>query len=84
MAINDFIGDITIDSKTREVPVADTIVDAIVDQFISRSLVGKKKYGTNLDRQDLSLSEWLEHSIQEHMDSILYLKKIKQLIDGKK
>lgn len=71
------------DHQTRSVPIADSIVDSIVDQFISRSVVGKTKYGTDLDRQDLSLSDWLEHSIQEHMDSILYLKKIKQIIDGK-
>lgn len=83
MAKNDFIGDFTVDTNTRSISKTDSIVDAIVDQFISRSKVGKEKYGTDLDRKDLSLSDWLEHCIQEHMDSILYLKKIKQIIDGK-
>jgi hypothetical protein len=39
--------------------------------------MGKKKYGTDLDRTDLSLVEWIEHAKQEHMDAILYLEKIK-------
>ncbi len=34
-----------------------------------------QKYGTDLDRNDLELEEWLEHSIQEKMDDILYIQK---------
>jgi len=86
MAITDFKEDSVIYTKenSRTVVKADSIVDSIVDQFIDRSRVGKAKYNTDLDRTDLSLAEWLEHAIQEHMDSILYLKKIKTLIEGKK
>ena len=84
MASRDFRDDSIIydESNSRTVLKADSIVDDIVDQFIDRSRVGKLKYGVTLDRADLSLSEWLEHAIQEHMDAILYLKKIKTLIDG--
>lgn len=56
----------------------DSIVASIIKQFEDRSAVGKKKYGTDLDRQDLSLLEWVEHAKQEHMDAILYLEKLKQ------
>lgn len=70
--------------NTRQVLKTDSIVDSIIDQFIDRSRVGKSKYNTDLDRTDLSLSEWLQHAIEEHMDAILYLKKIKSTIDGKK
>ena len=56
----------------------DSIVASIIKQFEERSAVGKKKYGTDLDRQDLSLLEWIEHAKQEHMDAILYLEKLKQ------
>ena len=86
MANKDFSGDSIIYTKSnsRTVPKADSIVDSIVDQFIDRSRIGKLKYNTDLDRTDLSLAEWLEHAIQEHMDSILYLKKIKTIIEGQK
>lgn len=72
------------DKNSRIVPVADSIVDSIVDKFIDRSRVGTNKYGTNLDREDFSLEQWLDHAIEEHMDAILYLQKIKTVITGKK
>ena len=56
----------------------DSIVASIIKQFEDRSTVGKKKYGIDLDRQDLSLLDWIEHAKQEHMDAILYLEKLKQ------
>ena len=56
----------------------DSIVASIIKQFEDRSVAGKKKYGTDLDRTDLSLVEWIEHAKQEHMDAILYLEKLKQ------
>ena len=56
----------------------DSIVTSIIKQFEERSVKGKEKYGTDLDRTNLSLLEWIEHAKQEHMDAILYLEKIKQ------
>ena len=56
----------------------DSIVTSIIKQFEERSAAGKTKYGTDLDRTDLSLLEWIEHAKQEHMDTILYLEKLKQ------
>ena len=41
------------------------------------------KYGTNLDRTDLSTLDWIQHAQEELMDGILYLEKMKQHIsDG--
>ena len=79
-------GDSVIYTKenTRNILKTDSIVDSIIDEFIDRSRAGKLKYNTDLDRTDLSLSQWLQHAIEEHMDAILYLKKIKSIIDGKK
>ena len=56
----------------------DSIVTSIIDQFEKRAVKGKEKYGVDLDRNDLTLLEWIEHAKQEHMDAILYLEKIKQ------
>ena len=71
-------------SNSRTVLKADSIVDSIVDKFIDRSRVGKAKYGVTLDREDWSLDQWIEAAIEEHMDAILYLQKIKTVIGGKK
>jgi hypothetical protein len=59
----------------REIKVTDSIVDSIIDKFIERATIGKQKYNTDLDRSDLSLEDWLEHSIQEKLDDILYMQK---------
>ncbi len=67
-----------------EVPTRlDSVVTTIIEQFKERSARGKAKYGVDLDRTDLSLLEWIEHAKQEHMDAILYLEKIKQIVSGK-
>lgn len=58
----------------------DSIVNSVINKFLERSRIGKEKYGTNLDRTDLSLYEWIVHAQEEHMDAILYLEKIKQMI----
>ena len=60
----------------------DSIVNNVIESFIERSNVGFKKYGTNLDRKDLSTLEWIQHAQQESMDMILYLEKLKQEYNG--
>ncbi len=83
---SEIYGDNVIYTKenTRQVLKTDSIVDSIIDELIDRSRVGTLKYHTDLDRKDLSLSQWLQHAIEEHLDALLYLKKIKSTIDGKK
>jgi hypothetical protein len=61
-------------------PKLDSVVTTIIEQFTSRAKMGKAKYGVDLDRTDLTLVEWIEHAKQEHMDAILYLEKIKQIV----
>ena len=56
----------------------DSVVTSVIKQFEERSIKGKEKYGTDLDREDLALIDWIEHAKQEHMDAILYLEKLKQ------
>jgi hypothetical protein len=69
--------------ENGEVVQLDSVVSSVINQFTTRALMGKDKYGVDLDRTDLSLLEWIEHAKQEHMDAVLYLEKIKQEISGK-
>ncbi len=62
----------------------DTIVQSVIDQFFQRSQIGIKKYNTTLDRNDLSLHEWLEHLKQELMDATLYIERLKKEIPDEK
>lgn len=62
----------------------DTIVKSVVQKFLDRAALGKKKYNTDLDRTDLSVLEWIQHAQEEHMDAILYLEKLKQVYANEK
>jgi hypothetical protein len=60
-------------------PKLDSVVTSVINSFKQRAEFGQKKYGTNLDRTDLSVLNWIQHAQEEHMDAILYLEKLKQL-----
>jgi cellobiose-specific phosphotransferase system component IIA len=55
----------------------DSIVKSVLNKFVQRSIMGKKKYGTDLDRNDLHVTHWITHAQDELMDAILYLEKLK-------
>ena len=57
----------------------DSVVMSVIKQFKGSADFGMQKYGTNMDRRDLSVLDWIQHAQEEHMDAILYLEKLKQL-----
>lgn len=59
----------------------DSIVKSVINKFLYRSKLGKEKYGTDLDRKDLNVNDWITHAQEELMDGILYLEKLKQEIN---
>ena len=61
----------------------DSVVYSIISQFKQRADFGMKKYGTNLDRTDLSVLVWIQHAQEELMDGILYLEKLKKELQPK-
>ena len=70
--------------QTRTVIKTDSIVDSIIDEYISRAEFGKIKYNNTLDRTDLSVLDYLQHAKEEAMDLALYLEKTIQMLKGKK
>ena len=58
----------------------DSVVRGVIKKFVERANVGKKKYGTDLDRQDLSVTDWISHAQEELMDGILYLEKLRTVL----
>lgn len=58
----------------------DPIVESVVSQFLSRSEVGIKKYGTTLEENNTD--DFLLHLQQELMDAVLYIEKLKSLRDN--
>ena len=62
----------------REEVIKDTIVESVVNRFKERSEVGIAKYGTTMDRKDLSTLEWMINFREELQDGLLYLERIIQ------
>lgn len=60
----------------------DSIVRSVIEKFAKRSEFGKQKYGTDLDRSDLGVLDWITHAQEELMDGILYLEKLKKMLTG--
>lgn len=58
----------------------DTVVFKIAMLLKVRSETGIRKYGTTLDRTDLSVKEWIDHAIEESLDHALYLQRIKDAL----
>ena len=58
----------------------DTVVLSVVQSFHERSRAGQLKYGTTLDRTDLTPQQWAQHMQEELMDAILYLERLKREI----
>lgn len=61
----------------------DRIVITVMNKFADRAEAGQKKYGTNLERKDLTTLEWLNHAQEEAMDFVLYLERLKQEYESK-
>jgi hypothetical protein len=64
--------------KYNEFELVDSVVESIIEKFRERSAVGINKYNTTLDRTDLNEEQWREHLLEELMDAILYLQKLKR------
>lgn len=54
---------------------ADSIVRDTIGELLTRAEKGKAKYGTTLDRTDLTDIDYLQHLKEELMDGVLYLNK---------
>lgn len=58
------------------------ILDDVIKEFHEREERGFSKYGTTMDRKDLTFDEWIQHLREELMDAILYLKKLQNGTQG--
>ena len=56
----------------------ESIVCAKIKQ---RAALGKEKYGTTMERDDLTPLDWLKHAQEEAMDLAVYLEKLIQELE---
>ena len=58
-----------------------TNIKSIIDKQQEKGL---KKYGKTVDQADLSIEEWIEHTQEEIVDTLIYLECIKQKMIDKR
>ena len=61
----------------------DKIVLQVMNDLNDRSRVGVEKYGVTLERDDLSLKDWLHHAYEKCLDQANYLKRAILEIENK-
>lgn len=54
---------------------SDKVVQSVMNDLNERSRVGVEKYGVTLEREDLNLKDWLQHTYEETLDKANYLKR---------
>lgn len=52
------------------------VVEAVREKLAVRSRIGQAKYGTTLDRTNLSRLDWLRHAQEEALDLAVYLQRL--------
>ena len=53
------------------------IEQKVIDQINQRAKLGKEKYGTTMERNDLTFMEWMQHLQEELLDASIYIEKLK-------
>ena len=48
--------------ETIDISNVDSIVTSILKKFIQKSVLGRHKYNTDLDRTDLHVTDWITHA----------------------
>jgi len=59
----------------------DTIVMGVLINIVERAIIGKQKYNTDLDRDDISLKNWIKNALEEQFDNSLYLYKAGKMLN---
>lgn len=66
------------ESENNITTFTDSIVESVIGKIKSRSEIGINKYGVTLDRTDFTTTQWIDAAIEEQMDNILYLTRLKK------
>ena len=57
------------------------IEERVVSTIRERAEIGYRKYGVTMEREDLTLIQWLNHLQEELLDGAIYLEKLRDEIE---
>lgn len=70
VAVGDYVAELEAEREAK--PKVSETTQRLIDLLIARDQVGRAKYGTTLDRTDLTRDEWLQHMVEELLDGAGY------------
>ena len=73
----DDLGNPAMVQHATEWAIEDPIVVRVVDRIAERSEEGMKKYGVSMERDDISIVGWIDHTIEELLDASVYLERLR-------
>ncbi|HEY0236995.1 MAG TPA: hypothetical protein VGC86_18365, partial [Afipia sp.] len=68
------------DDEVRPAEIEEEVVAAIRE----RRERGRRKYGTTMERDDLTPAQWVQHAQEEAMDLAIYLQRLKRDLQNAK
>lgn len=57
-----------------------TTTEKLCSMLRERHEAGLEKYGVTVDRKDLTPDQWLQHSIEEKLDDLQYMMRLREEI----
>jgi hypothetical protein len=57
------------------------IEESVIEKIRKRRDVGRKKYETTMEREDLTPMQWATHAQEEAMDLAIYLEKMMRILE---
>jgi hypothetical protein len=59
------------------------IEDQVIERIKRRAMMGKIKYGTTMERKDLTAEQWAVHLQEELLDAAVYLERLIEELKNK-
>lgn len=59
------------------------VEETVIEEIRRRRDVGREKYGTSMERDDLTVEQWVVHAKEEALDFAIYLEKLGRGIGGR-
>lgn len=57
------------------------VTNSLIQELQERDAHGERKYGTTLDRTDLTVCDWIQHAKEEALDKAGYLEALKRKME---
>ena len=78
--VTDSAGNVLLEHNAPREPGPSRTTQQLIDMLVSRDAAGRAKYGTSLDRTDLSADDWAQHMLEELLDAAGYLVRLREVL----